>query len=161
MRNEWRGFSCVALIAMLAVAACGDDDDGGATDAGADGSTAACDSENPCGAGFVCVDERCVAGGDVSVAISPAARACEVLLQDGDDAEAVSVRFGEGAKGSFVRRAPRLALSFVADDDHAVSAASVVPVAVGGGVPSLIKATCFDKDSKELPETAFTLGGRL
>ena len=146
-----------ALVASLALAACGDDDSAAGPK---DGAVAACDNENPCGDGLVCVDERCVAGGNVDVVIDSAARACEVLLQDGNAAQAVSVRFGKGVKGSFVRHAPRLALSFVAAGDEAVSASDVVPVAVGAGVPALVKTTCVDKAGKALPKSAFAIGGK-
>jgi hypothetical protein len=152
-----RQLAAFALVATLALAACGDDDSAAGPK---DAAVAACNSDNPCGDGLVCVDERCVAGGDVDVVVDSAVRGCEVLLEDGADARAVSVRFGKGVKGSFVRHAPRLALSFVATGDQAVSASDVVPVAVGGGVPALVKTTCLDKAGKALPKSAFALGGK-
>ncbi|HMI92476.1 MAG TPA: hypothetical protein VK509_13975 [Polyangiales bacterium] len=152
-----RQLQAVALVASLALAACGDDD---SAPSPRDGSVAACNRDNPCGDGLVCVDERCVAGGDVDVVIGSSVRGCEVLLEDGDGAQAVDVRFGEGVKGSFVRHAPRLALSFVATGDEAVSASDVVPVAVGSGVPKLLKTACIDKAGKALPKSAFEIGGQ-
>ena len=152
-----RQLAAVALCAALALVACGDDDD--AANANPDAATAGCSSASPCDDGFVCVDERCVAGGDVDVEIDSAARACEVLLRDGEQAQAVGVRFGAGVKGSFVRRAPRLALSFVAAGDEAIAASDVVPTAVGAGAPELVTATCLDAKGKALPKSAFALGG--
>ena len=152
-----RQLAAAALCASFALAACGDDDD--ASHANPDAATAGCSSANPCDEGFVCVEERCVAGGEVDVAIDSAARACEVLLRDGKEAQAVDVRFGASVKGSFVRRAPRLALSFVAAEDKTIAASDVVPTAVGAGLPELVTATCTDAKGKALPKSAFALGG--
>jgi len=135
---------CLALAASLSVAC---DDDGGDSPASmceADPLHCTCSEEEPCPKGFTCEQSECVAENATGIIIGSAdARACEVLLLE-DSARVSGVDFSENVRGTFLRQAPRIAVSLTRRMDSSFEAADLTVRSVGsnGGL-SLAHAECF------------------
>ena len=97
-----------------------------------------------------------VSGAGVKVS-DPNARGCEVLLLEGG-AHIDAVTFDDTVKGTFIREAPRVAVSFVAAGDAPI-AAGAVQVAVTGdaGEVEVKTVRCVDAQAKPLADVAVTL----
>jgi hypothetical protein len=157
-----RGAS-LALLAVLTFAACGDDEgakpvaaDGG-TGTGTSASGEVCSADKLCGEGLVCSSGKCAAGAALTLSVDSAARGCELLLTDGPDAKVSDVKFGDGVKGSHVRRAPRLGVSFISLKDEAIPGAQISLVVAGKGEPKVVKTNCVDAKGKTLPKAVVSL----
>lgn len=111
-----------------------------------------CESGSVCDDGLVCESNTCRAPREVTLRVDDAdARACEVLLHDGD-AHVASVRF-EGVAGAHVREAPRTALSFAGGDGAIPGGAVRVQVVGDGDAFTVERARCFDSSGHELAST--------
>jgi hypothetical protein len=162
-----RGFARAAGLCLIAtlpwLTGCGDDDgakpaaaDGGVT-TGSGASGEVCSPDKLCADGLVCSSGRCAAGGALTLSVDSAARGCELVLTDGPKAKVTEVRFGDGVKGSYVRRAPRVGLSFIAAKDEAIPGAQISLVVAGDGQPTVARTTCVDSKGKALPKAAVSV----
>ncbi|MDD9942450.1 MAG: hypothetical protein OXU20_15535 [Myxococcales bacterium] len=92
------------------------------------------------------------------VSIDDRARACDLLLVEGDSPVA-DVHFGEGVQGTYVREAPRVAISLIAMEDTALPAAPVdIRFASGAGDVSLSDVRCADASGDVIDDPKVTLG---
>ena len=67
--------------------------------------------------------------------------------------------YGEGVKGTFVREAPRVALSFIANEDSPIPGSDVQLRILGSGTDVAIdKVECADKDGAPLDGAMVSLG---
>jgi hypothetical protein len=154
-----RGLCLFAILS--AAAACGDDDgkhpvDAG-TQTGSGKSGEACSVDKLCGEGLVCSSGKCAAGGALTLNVDGAARGCELSLTDGADAKVTEVRFGDGVKGSFIRRSPRLGVSFISAKDEAIPGGQISLVVAGDGEPKIARTACVDSKGKTLPKAVVSL----
>jgi hypothetical protein len=81
--------------------------------------------------------------------IDPAARSCEVLLED-ESAQVLRARFEGSVRGEHVRQAPRTALAFHALADAAIGSGAVRLDVLGGGEPRIASARCFDREGRPI-----------
>lgn len=127
-------FALAALSTLVTLAGCGD--------SGSSKSTPATDGG--------------ISGAGVTVS-DPNARGCEVLLLEGG-ARVDSVTFDDTVKGTFIREAPRVAVSFVAAGDAPI-AAGAVQVSLSGGAGDVEVKTvhCVDAQAKPLADVSVTL----
>jgi len=95
----------------------------------------ACKPDNVCDTGLVCgADMKCGAGSVAGFAVSdPAARGCELVLTEAGTTAISKVTFKEGVVGTFIREAPRTAVSFVADKDATIPTGAVEVALSGDG----------------------------
>jgi hypothetical protein len=154
-----RGLCCFAILSVAA--ACGDDDgkqpaDAG-TQTGSGKSGEACSADQLCGEGLVCSSGKCAAGGALTLNVDGAARGCELSLTDAADAKVTEVRFGAGVTGSFVRRAPRLGVSFISAKDEAIPGGQISLFVAGEGLPKIARTVCVDSKGKALPKAVVSL----
>jgi hypothetical protein len=146
------------ILCVFGVAACGDD--GGSKAAPADGGTQtgsgmsgeACSADKLCGKDLVCSSGKCATGNALTLSVDSAARGCELVVRDAADAKLTGVQFGEGVKGSHVRRAPRTGVSFIAVEDEAIAGAHISLLVAGDGEPRIEKTACVDAKGKALPK---------
>lgn len=144
-RFESIGISMLAVAATVTLANCS-----GTREACAPGDAdCACLAGSRCADGLVCTDgnvcERPRTEG--LPAIDPAARSCEVLLEE-SGAQVSGVRFGGSVVGEFVRQAPKTALAFHARGDTAMAGLDVGVEVAGDGAFTIASAHCFDRQGR-------------
>ena len=146
------------LWAVVGLAACGGDDSSSDTcKPGAAGCE--CLKDNVCDDNLTCTDGKCAGTFDVGVAVSdPAARACDVLLSE-TTAQVSSVGFDESVKGSYVRQAPKVAVSFVSAKDAPISGSGISLKLVGSGTDGIevVSTKCADAQGKALDDVTVAL----
>jgi hypothetical protein len=107
----------------------------------------ACAATDRCNDGLICGDDRrCRPATSSHLAISdPAARGCEFVLTESAGTQVSAVRFAGGAKGSWRRQAPQVAVAVVAGGDVALS--NAVELDLGGPAAGLQlgKISCVDR----------------
>ncbi|MFO0744652.1 MAG: hypothetical protein U1F43_03125 [Myxococcota bacterium] len=119
--RRWLGPALGLALAACGAGACGD---GGTT-------------SDPC-PGDACAPPPPTSG---LVVEAPAARACDVLLEDADaSAAAPEIRFAADVVGVVVREAPLTAVSVTAKDDHALTSLGEVV----GATPRVTIVHCYD-----------------
>ncbi len=119
----------------------------------------ACRVDNTCDDGLACdlTAHQCEATHDLELpAIDPAARSCELLLEDGA-AQVVRATFSPAVEGASVRQAPRTAVTFYASGDAAIPRDAVHIQLTGTGGMTIARARCFDRDGH--PISGGGLGG--
>ena len=136
------------LIAWMSVAACADDDSAGTPASASQVMT--CTETTACGDGKVCQAGACVAAKGAGLRVDAAARGCEVLLEDTETAKIARAEFGAEARGSYLRRAPRTALSFIAATDVSLGGGAARVLFAGDGQPKLLDSECVGADGKKL-----------
>lgn len=138
-------------IALALAAGCGDD--GGGPDASCELGTEGCACNmGTCGSGLACDEGMCVRVESSGISIDDAnARSCELIVIE-SELEVINVQFGSGVEGTFVREAPRTAITFHRSDDSAFGsdAVSVQTTSDPGGSLSIRRPRCFDRDGAEL-----------
>jgi hypothetical protein len=99
-----------------------------------------------CDPGLTCgPDGKCAGGSTSGVTITdPAARGCELLLNEPLGTSVVSVTFANGVKGAWVRESPKVAVTFVAGADAPIASGSVALGLNGGATVSVTTASCVD-----------------
>jgi hypothetical protein len=106
-----------------------------------------CDARGQCDPGLVCEPAAgvCLAPRSIALsAIDPAARSCEVLLEDAS-ATVVAARFAASVRGEHVREAPRTAVTFHAMGDAAIGREAVRIDVLGEGDFRVARGQCFDR----------------
>ncbi|UJR83124.1 hypothetical protein [Sandaracinus amylolyticus] len=147
--RERRRRARVVLLGVL-FAAIGGCDPGTGCERGALGC--ACGEGGRCDEGLTCDPSagRCAPVRTVGLGvIDPAARSCEVLLEDAA-ASVRGARFESSLRGEMVRQAPRAALAFHALADRPIDASAIRIEVLGEGSPRIARAQCFDADGAPL-----------
>ncbi len=146
--------SLLAALALFAVAGCGDDDadtpDAGSCAPGSAGC--ACLEGSMCAMGLMCDTGLCRAVDVITLDVGDAnARSCEVVIVE-DRTRLLAVDFAAGTRGTFVREAPRTAVTFTREtdtpfDDRAIT----IRRSEGTGASlTLQRGRCFDKNGNEI-----------
>ena len=133
------GFSC-------AFAACGGGGGNNNTPACAAGAKGcACKAGNACDDGLICSSNVCGEGTASGVVVSSTnARGCDVLLEE-KGVRVEKVAFDGSVKGTFIRQAPRVALSFVSASDAPIGAGAIKLTLSGpSSQVAVAKVTCVD-----------------
>ena len=140
--------SVLAISSLYGCSSCSSDEEApppGDCTAGAQGC--ACKPGNTCDFGLACTAGKCAAAPSAGLSVSnPAARGCEVLLVE-HGATVQTITFDDTVKGTFVREAPRVAVSFVSAKDTAIAQGSVKVVLAGGGTAAGVtvqQVNCVD-----------------
>lgn len=104
----------------------------------------ACKSGSVCNDGLACSNNVCAPPVAAGLQIDAAARGCELLLTESGTSTVVSANFKNGVKGTFIRHAPQVAVTFVAAGDSAIGAN--VELGLGGPASGLTvtKSNCVD-----------------
>lgn len=141
----------VAVLGLLFVAGCNCNPQVCAP--GAQGCP--CLAESTCNAGLVCSsDMKCGAAVTIGVQVSDAtARGCEFVLTEASGTEIVSVEFKDGSKGSWIRQAPKVAVTVVAGGDSALSGAVSLGLTGSASGLALSKVSCVDLKGQRLAST--------
>ncbi|MCE9579338.1 MAG: hypothetical protein K8W52_39810 [Deltaproteobacteria bacterium] len=146
------------LLGTLLAAACSHPAPQQCTD-GAAGC--ACRVDNTCDDGLACdlTAHTCEATHDLELpAIDPAARSCELLLEDAT-AQVVRATFAASVEGESIRQAPRTGVTFYAAGDHAIAHDAVHIQLTGTGGMTVARARCFDRDGHAIPGGGIATGG--
>lgn len=114
-----------------------------------------CREGGACDEGLACAsDQKCAPAVAASVTVADAnARACEFILTESAGTEVVAVTFKHGAKGSWVREAPRVAVTVAAGSDAALG--DTVQLGLTGATTGLAlsKGSCVDVKGQRLSTT--------
>ena len=106
----------------------------------------ACVDGTTCNTGLVCGNDKlCVAPVAAGLQIpNAAARGCELVLTESAGTEVLAVTFKNGAKGSWIRQAPKVAVTVVSGGDTAL--AGTVDLGLSGPSAGLTvtKGSCVD-----------------
>ncbi len=149
----------ILLTAALAAGCAGapSTPDGGACTAGTAGC--ACLPDDRCTGGLVCDTGLCRDADRRELVVRDGrARSCEVVLVE-NGTEVVGVDFGAGVRGTFIREAPRTAVTFLRDADAAFGAGAVTVRSTDAlGTVGLRRGRCFDRDGAELGADALGMG---
>lgn len=137
----------VSLFAVLALEACSC-----GTDCKPGELSCACVEGSTCSAGLVCAsDSKCVAPVAAGVQFpDAAARGCELLVTEATGTEVVSVAFKNGAKGTWIRQAPKVAISVVAGSDAALTGAVDLGLTGAASGLTVARSACVDVKGQRL-----------
>lgn len=115
----------------------------------------ACLESGACNEGLACgSDQKCAPAVAAAVQISEAAaRGCEFVLTEAQGTEVVSIVFKNGAKGTWIREAPRVAVTVVAGSDAALGDAVQLGLTGAASSLALSKASCVDLKGQRLATT--------
>lgn len=144
-------FSLVVVLSLLAGAGCTC-----TPPACAPGTqSCACLEGGACNDGLACAsDQKCAPAVAAGVQISDVtARGCEFVVTEAPGTEVVSVVFKNGAKGTWLREAPRVAVTVVAGSDAALGDAIALGLTGTASSLSLSKASCVDLKGQRLATT--------
>ena len=146
--------SLLAALALLAVAGCGDDDadtpDAGTCAPGSAGC--ACLEGSMCAMGLMCDTGLCRAVDVIALEVGDAnARSCEVVIVE-DRTQLLAVDFAAGTRGTFVREAPRTAVTFTRETDTAFDdrAITIRRTEAAGASLTLERGRCFDREGNAI-----------
>ena len=118
-----------------------------------------CKEANTCNDGLACASNVCVAPTTGNVQVSDAnARACELVLTETTGTSVASVTFNGGVVGTYIREAPRTAVTFAAPND-AVLPTSAIEVALSGPTSGVTvsRVSCVDSAGQKLANAAITI----
>lgn len=115
----------------------------------------ACLESGACNDGLACgSDQKCAPAVAAGVQVADvSARGCEFVLTEAPGTEVVSVTFKNGAKGTWIREAPRVAVSVVTGSDTAFADAIQLGLTGAASSLSLSKASCVDLKGQRLATT--------
>jgi hypothetical protein len=139
--------SCVSVVAVLMLSGCP-----------AKPECKAGEQECPCIDGTSCAgalacraDLTCGAAVVAGVQFNDAsARGCELVLTEAEGTEVANVEFKNGATGSWLRQAPKVAITVVAGSDTSLAGSVVLSLTGASSGLSVGKATCVDIDGHSL-----------
>ncbi len=115
----------------------------------------ACLEGSTCNTGLVCSsDLKCGAAVTIGVQVSDAAaRGCEFVLTEAAGTEVRSVEFKGGSKGSWIRQAPKVAVTVVAGGDSALNGAVSLGLTGSASGLAFSKVSCVDLKGQRLSST--------
>ena len=115
----------------------------------------ACLTGSTCNTGLVCSTEmKCAAAVTLNVQVSDAtARGCEFVLTEAPGTAVVSVDFNNGAKGTWIRQAPKVAVTVVAGGDAALNGAMSLGLTGPASGLAFSKVSCVDVKGQRLAAT--------
>lgn len=108
-------------------------------------ATCACKEGSVCNDGLACgADNKCVPPVAAGLQVDAAARGCELLLTESGATTVLTANFKNGVKGTFIRQAPKVALTFVSGGDTAIG--SNVELGLGGPTSGITvtRSSCVD-----------------
>ncbi len=160
-----RTASTLVLLTLSALPAtlvgCGNGGGGGgntqpACTAGAKGC--ACKPGNACDDGLTCTGNVCGEGVSSGVVVSsPNARGCDVLLEE-KGVRVEKVAYDSTVKGTFIRQAPRVALSFVSASDAPIPNGAIKLTLSGPSAQvAVAKVTCVDSKAAPIADATIKL----
>lgn len=112
----------------------------------------ACIEGGTCNTGLVCSSENtCVAPVAAGVQFpDAAARGCELLVTETPGSEVVAVTFKNGAKGTWLRQAPKVAITVVSGGDSALAGAVELGLTGPASGLSIARSSCVDVKGQRL-----------
>lgn len=114
----------------------------------------ACKAGNVCDTGLVCASDKCGTAVTIGVEVSDAtARGCEFLLTEAAGTEVKTVDFKNGAKGSWVREAPKVAVTVVANGDTSLNGGVSLGLSGAASGLAVSKVSCVDLKGARLTST--------
>lgn len=115
----------------------------------------ACKESAACNDGLACNPSNvCVPPVAAGVQVSEAGvRGCEVLLTESAGSSVLSAAFKNGAKGTFIRQPPKVALTFVSGGDSAIGNNVELGLAGPASGISVSKTSCVDVKGQRLTAT--------
>ena len=157
----YRGMCFISLLLLVTLSvgcSCDEDEKEKKCEPGTAGC--ACIDGSTCDDGLICVDGLCKGESSTGISVSDSdARSCEVLLVD-NNAEVARVDFGENVKGTYVREAPRTAVTFLSLNNEAIGSGQIdvrfVKTQEGGNF-EVSSATCFDAQGQQLDGAEVTI----
>ncbi|MCP4541188.1 MAG: hypothetical protein GY832_28980 [Chloroflexi bacterium] len=170
-----RSILFIFVLASIAMAGCKDGKkssatDGGIGDGGTDGTdgtdgecekgtaNCACKEGDTCDDGLTCVDGICKSQSSDGLSISdPLARSCEVLVEENDIRVVGLTKDETKIKATFVRQAPKVAITFYALKDAAIADGTLGIRYTGGGSMAIKKTSCADAKGKILTGATVTI----
>lgn len=164
LRNPVQHASLFVLVALLGAFGCSDGgggskrDDADAGSCKAGGVGCACIDGTRCDEGAVCSAGACAAATQQGWSVSdPSARACEARLTERTGSPVAEVAFASPARGTMVREAPLLGISFVAGKDNPLTSGVMTTSVTGKGeAPEVSSLRCFDANGALLANTTLT-----
>lgn len=142
----------VTLLGALTLSGCAC----GPTECTPGANACACKPDSTCDANLVCGPANtCVPPVTAGIAVDDAAaRGCELLLTEAPGTTVASVTFKGGVQGTWIRQAPKVAVSFVAGGDSALgNNVELGLVGAGAAGVTVSKATCVDRLGARLGST--------
>jgi len=148
------------LLALSASACdgCGDDKSRVACEPGRAGCE--CAPDGTCENGLTCEANLCAAEETLEIIVEdPNARACEVLLLE-RGGKLSGVDFAEAVRGTHLRQAPRIALSFTRRSNESFGSGDIQVRYVGDSANGLglSQAECFDRAGRPIASATVKLG---
>lgn len=138
------------MLFAVSLAACGSGSGAPACEAGR--AECVCRTEEQCDDGLACVVGQCLPSTHIGLTVSdPAARSCEVLLDEGDG-RIIGARFAPSVTGTHIRQGTHSAVGFFGHADAAIPSDAIaleVVKAAGAGI-GISRARCFDRDGRAL-----------
>lgn len=151
VRYPWSRVALAALVCMTGVACSAE-----AICPGSEGCV--CQSAAACDDGLACSEGACQRPREIAISVDGAARACELIILDGD-AVVAGVTVDDQVRGTHVREAPRTAVSFTARNDASIRNGSVRLRVIGAGEVRVDRARCFDSEGHLLLEANLRVRG--
>lgn len=145
-----RALLLIGLTAALF--ACGDDDDASSNMCVAGNAGCPCLEDDTCKGELACMAGTCQGTFDVGITVSDKnARGCDVLVTE-QGSRVADATFGETVKGTFVREAPKVALSFISTSDAPIDGKGIQLQLVGADSDGLQveSVECADRTGKPL-----------
>lgn len=141
----------VSLVSALALSGCAC----GPTECTPGTASCACTADTTCDTGLVCGPANtCLPPTTAGVAVDDAAaRGCEVLLTEAPGTTVAAVTFKNGVQGTWIRQAPKVAVSFVAGGDSAIGANVELGLVGAASGVTVTKAACVDRLGQRLATT--------
>jgi hypothetical protein len=153
-----RAFLLIAIAGSLL--ACGDDDDASSSMCVAGNAGCPCLEDDACSSeDLTCMAGTCQGTFDVGVTVSNKnARGCDVLVTE-QGSRVADATFGETVKGTFVREAPKVALSFISTSDAPIDGNGIQLQLIGAGSDGLQveSVECADRAGKPLEGVTIAL----
>lgn len=151
-----------SLLLTLSTGACDgcSDDTGGPAACEPGRAGCECTAAGTCENGLTCEANLCAAEETLEVLIEdPNARACEVLLLE-RGGKLSGVDYAEAVRGTHLRQAPRIALTFTRRSDESFGAGDIQVRYVGDSATGLelSQADCFDSAGRPIATASVKLG---
>ncbi len=119
----------------------------------------ACKANNVCDDGLTCTANKCAGGVTAGFVVSdPKARGCELVLTESGTTSVSKVTFKSGLKGTFVKEAPRTAVTFVSETDATIPTGGVEVALSGDAQGVTVSAvSCVDSAGQKLADAKVSI----